>query len=96
MLRLSARPAFALAATLLFTGCSDPLGPTPFLLPAPAAANQATVASGEPQKCDAAPAAAAGALNMVKGKYMFDIAMERAAQQGVDGMFNAVAKSGCD
>lgn len=92
MLRLSARPAFALAATLLLTGCSDPVGPTSSLLPTAASANRA---SGEPQKCDAAPAAGVGALNMVNGVHMFDIAMMRAAPQGNEGMFRAVANSSC-
>ena len=95
MLRLSAGTAFALAATLSVTGCSNPVGPASLNPDGPAFSQNSSGSNSGKQKCQATDAAAMGARNMIKGKHMFDIAMIRAADQGNEGMFHALEVSGC-
>jgi hypothetical protein len=86
MLRFSARSAFALAVALSVTACSNPVG-----LASPEGHPSA---SNSGKKCETTDAARTGALNMIRGVGM-DLAMERDAPQGNEGMSHAVAVSGC-
>jgi hypothetical protein len=102
--------AAAITAAVALTACSDITAPRE-IAPAgqPVAANvrpagsvvaasQASPTAGSAEgsrKCEASPAAAAGALNMLNDPTMFSIPMTRDAPQGNAGMFGAVAVSGC-
>jgi hypothetical protein len=55
-----------------------------------------TVARAEASRpCPAPGTGLPGALNMLHDPTMFTIPMARAADQGIAGMFHAVAVSGC-
>ena len=83
----------AIIATALITACSDMTAPKNILsasLPRATILAPTTVARAEASRpCNG------GALNMLHDPTMFTIPGARAADQGIAGMFHAVAVSAC-
>gem|GEM_PF-4818091 len=98
MLSFSARSAFALAATLFVTGCSNPVGPESSNPVGPALSQNPSASNSGKQKCETTEAAKLGAIKMVvnpgQGHHV-ETGMGNAAPQGIDGMWVAVAASSC-
>jgi len=98
MLRLSARPAFALAVTLLVAGCSNPVGPVSSNAVGPASSQNPSASNSAKQKCETTDAARLGAIMMVanpgRGNHV-EKGMGNAAEKGIEGMWTAVAASSC-
>lgn len=81
-------------ALALLAACSDPVSPAGQARGAVHASLSAN-ALEHSQKCDAAPPAADGALNMLNDPTMGSTPMTHDAPQGNTGMYKAVGASGC-
>ena len=89
----------AIIATALITACSDMTAPKNLVsasLPRATILAPTTVAREEASRtCPAPGTGLPGALNMLHDPTMFTIPGARAADQGIAGMFHAVAVSAC-
>jgi hypothetical protein len=65
------------------------------LPPATILAPTTVARAGASSSCPAPGTGLPGALNMLHDPTMFTVPMARAADQGIAGMFHAVAVSGC-
>jgi hypothetical protein len=81
--------ATAIVAAVGITACSDMTSPSEMQSP-----GLASFAEGS-RPCVAPGGGFPGALNMLHDATMLTIPMARAADQGIAGMFHAVAVSGC-
>jgi len=80
-------------AALVLAACSDVTSPTE---PSRLAPRQATAAAASADKtCPAPGTGLAGALNMLLDPTMVTVPMMHDSPKGNEGMFRAVAQSGC-
>ncbi len=91
MIRRTLSLAAGLGALALLAACSNPVSPVEHA----GVALHASVSGSGSQKCDGAPAASEGALNMLNDPTMGSTPMVHDAPQGNTGMFTAVGASGC-
>ena len=84
--------ATAIIASVVITACSDTTAPTE--MQPQGFAGRTSFAEGS-RPCVAPGGGFPGALNMMHDRTMLSIPMERAADQGIAGMFRAVAVSAC-